>query len=176
MVSYILAAITGIIILAADQFTKIFVQNNFEMAKSYDFLPGLIDITYIHNDGAAWGMLGGYTWLLLSITIVVMLGCIALLLKWGLRDKLIFWSAMLILSGGIGNMIDRIFRGGNVIDFLHFEFWPTFPVFNVADCAICVGAGLIILSLFKSIIDEQRQKSHIAVAEQPQENDTNEKV
>lgn len=176
MVSYILAAMTGIIILAADQFTKIFVQNNFEMAKSYDFLPGLIDITYIHNDGAAWGMLGGYTWLLLSITIVVMLGCIALLLKWGLRDKLIFWSAMLILSGGIGNMIDRIFRGGNVIDFLHFEFWPTFPVFNVADCAICVGAGLIILSLFKSIIDEQRQKSHIAVAEQPQENDTNEKV
>lgn len=169
MVSYILAVITGVIVLAADQFTKFFVSNNFEMAKSYKFLPGLIDITYIHNDGAAWGMLGGYTWLLLSITIVVMLAVIALLLKWGLRDKVIFWSAMLILSGGVGNMIDRIFRGGNVIDFLHFEFWPTFPVFNIADCAICVGAGLIILSLFKSIIDEQRQKSR-AVAEQFKEN------
>lgn len=169
MLSYILAAITGVIVLVADQFTKVFVSNNFEMAKSYKFLPGLIDITYIHNDGAAWGMLGGYTWLLLSITIVVMLAVIALLLKWGLRDKVIFWSAMLILSGGVGNMIDRIFRGGNVIDFLHFEFWPTFPVFNVADCAICVGAGLIILSLFKSIIDEQRQKSR-AIAEQFKEN------
>lgn len=176
MVSYILAAVTGVIVLVADQFTKVFVSNNFEMAKSYEFLPGLIDITYIHNDGAAWGMLGGYTWLLLSITIVVMLGCIALLLKWGLRDKLIFWSAMLVLSGGVGNMIDRIFRGGNVIDFLHFEFWPTFPVFNVADCAIVVGAGLIILSLFKSIIDEQRQKSRAAVAEQIKEENQDENI
>ncbi len=175
MVSYILAAITAILVLVADQFSKVFVSNNFEMAKSYEFLPGIIDITYIHNDGAAWGMLGGYTWLLLSITIVVMLACIALLLKWGLRDKITFWSAMLILSGGVGNMIDRIFRGGNVIDFLHFEFWPTFPVFNVADCAICVGAGLIILSLFKSIIDEQKQKSRIAVTEQTEDN-TNENI
>lgn len=176
MVSYILAAITGVIVLVVDQFTKVFVSNNFEMAKSYKFLPGIIDITYIHNDGAAWGMLGGYTWLLLSITIVVMLACIALLLKWGLRDKLIFWSAMLVLSGGVGNMIDRIFRGGNVIDFLHFEFWPTFPVFNVADCAICVGAGLIILSLFKSIIDEQKQKSRAAVAEQIKEENQDENI
>ncbi len=175
MVSYILAAITAILVLVADQFSKVFVSNNFEMAKSYEFLPGIIDITYIHNDGAAWGMLGGYTWLLLSITIVVMLACIALLLKWGLRDKITFWSAMLILSGGVGNMIDRIFRGGNVIDFLHFEFWPTFPVFNVADCAICVGAGLIILSLFKSIIDEQKKKSSIAVTEQTEDN-TNENI
>lgn len=176
MVSYILAAITGVIVLAADQFTKYFISNNFEMAKSYEFLPGVLDITYIHNDGAAWGMLGGYTWLLLSITIVVMLACIALLLKWGLRDKIMFWSAMLILSGGVGNMIDRIFRGGNVIDFLHFEFWPTFPVFNVADCAICVGAGLIILSLFKSIVDEQRQKSRAAVIAQTEEENQNENV
>lgn len=176
MVSYILAAITGVIVLVADQFTKFFISNNFEMAKSYEFLPGIIDITYIHNDGAAWGMLGGYTWLLLSITIVVMLGCIALLLKWGLRDKIIFWSAMLVLSGGVGNMIDRIFRGGNVIDFLHFEFWPTFPVFNIADCAIVVGAGLIILSLFKSIIDEQRQKSRASVAEQIKEENQNENI
>lgn len=176
MVSYILAAITGVIVLAADQFTKYFISNNFEMAKSYEFLPGVLDITYIHNDGAAWGMLGGYTWLLLSITIVVMLACIALLLKWGLRDKIMFWSAMLILSGGVGNMIDRIFRGGNVIDFLHFEFWPTFPVFNVADCAICVGAGLIILSLFKSIVDEQRQKSRATVIAQTEEENQNENV
>jgi len=176
LVSYILAAITGVIVLAAAQFTKYFISNNFEMAKSYEFLPGVLDITYIHNDGAAWGMLGGYTWLLLSITIVVMLACIALLLKWGLRDKIMFWSAMLILSGGVGNMIDRIFRGGNVIDFLHFEFWPTFPVFNVADCAICVGAGLIILSLFKSIVDEQRQKSRAAVIAQTEEENQNENV
>ena len=158
MITYILAAITGALVLLADQFTKIYIQSNFEMAKSYEFLPGLIDITYIHNDGGAWGMLGGYTWLLLSATIVVMLVCIALLLKCGASDKLMFWAIVLVLSGGVGNMIDRIFRDGNVIDFLHFEFWPTFPVFNVADCAIVVGAGLLLLYFFKGIMEEEKQK------------------
>lgn len=168
MLSYILAAVTGLAILVADQYTKAFISNNFEMAKSYEFLPGVLDITYIHNDGAAWGMLGGYTWFLLSISIVVMLAGIALLLKWGLRDKILFWSAALILSGGVGNMIDRIFRDGNVIDFLHFEFWPTFPVFNIADCAIVIGAGLMLLSLIKSIFDEQKQKSQAVTATKSQ--------
>lgn len=169
MITYILAAITGVLVLLADQFTKIYIQNNFEMAKSYEFLPGFIDITYIHNDGGAWGMLGGYTWMLISVTIVVMLVCIALLLKYGARDKLMFWAIILVLSGGIGNMIDRIFRDGNVIDFLHFEFWPTFPVFNVADCAIVVGAGLLILYFFKGIIEEEKQKRSADAAEVSQE-------
>lgn len=162
MVSYILAAIVGLIILAADQFTKYYISNNFVMARSYEFLPGLIDITYINNDGGAWGMLGGYTWVLLSVTIVIMLVCIAMLLKMGLKDKLMFWSVIFILSGGIGNMIDRVFRGGNVIDFLHFEFWPEFPVFNVADCAIVIGAGLMLLYFLKGMIDENRQKRNVA--------------
>ncbi len=158
MVSYILAAITGVLVLVADQFTKVYISNNFEMAKSYEFLPGIIDITYIHNDGGAWGMLGGYTWVLLSVTIVIMLVCVALLLKTGLKDKLMFWALMFILSGGIGNMIDRIFRGGNVIDFLHFEFWPTYPVFNIADCAIVIGAGIMLLYFLKEMMDDNRAK------------------
>ncbi len=168
MITYILAAITGVLVLVVDQFTKIYIQNHFEMAKSYEFLPGLIDITYIHNDGGAWGMLGGYTWLLISVTIVVMLVCMALLLKYGAKDKLMFWSIVLVLSGGVGNMIDRIFRGGNVIDFLHFEFWPTFPVFNIADCAIVIGAGLLMLYFFKGIIDEEKQKRSAAILEASQ--------
>ncbi len=164
MVSYILATITGIVFLVADQFTKVFIQNNFEMAKSYEFLPGIIDITYIHNDGGAWGMLGGYTWLLLSVTIVIMLVCIALLLKYGIKDKLMFWAITLVLSGGVGNMIDRIFRNGNVIDFLHFEFFPTFPVFNVADCAIVIGSGLLMLYFFLGLINDEKKK-RIAVSQ-----------
>lgn len=171
MITYILAAITGVLVLLADQFTKVYVQNHFEMARSYEFLPGLIDITYIHNDGGAWGMLGGYTWLLLSVTIVVMLVCIALLLKYGAKDKLMFWAIVLVLSGGVGNMIDRIFRGGKVIDFLHFEFWPTFPVFNIADCAIVVGAGLLMLYFFKGIIDEEKQKRNAAAIVESQQDE-----
>ena len=168
MLSYILASITAIFFLAADQFSKYFVSKNLIEGQSYDFLPGLINITYIHNDGAAWGMLGGYTWLLLSITIVVMLAGIALLFKWGLKDKVMFWAAAFILAGGIGNMIDRVFNSGFVVDFLEFAFID-FPVFNIADCAIVIGAGLIMLSLVKSIIDEQRNKSRANVVEEPQE-------
>lgn len=171
MVSYILAAVAGLVVLAADQLSKIYVAANFTMARSYEFIPGIIDITYIHNDGGAWGMLGGYTWLLLSLSCVIILVCVALLLKYGVRDKLMFWAIILVLSGGVGNMIDRIFRGGNVIDFLHFEFMPNFPVFNIADCAICVGAGLLLLYFFKGMIDERREKRRAllqAIAESKQ--------
>lgn len=175
MVSYILAVITGVFALLADQFTKVYVSNNLVLNKSYEFLPGILDIFYINNDGGAWGVLGGYTWLLISITAVIMLVCVTLLLKYGIKDKLLFWSIMLVLSGGVGNMIDRIFRGGEVIDFLHFEFWPTFPVFNVADCAIVLGAGLMIFYFIKGIIDEgiQNQKALAQTLQQQEESNEN---
>ena len=119
-------------------------------------------------------MLGGYTWLLLSVTIVVMLVCLALLLNYGVKDKLMFWAIILVLSGGVGNMIDRIFRGGNVIDFLHFEFWPTFPVFNIADCAVVVGACLLIFYFLKGLVDEQKQK-RISIQQAASENEQSQK-
>lgn len=161
MVSYILAALTGAIVLGVDQITKFWISTNLEISKSYDILPKFLNkfigITYINNSGGAWGMLGGYTWLLLSLTIVIMLVCIALLLKCGVRNKLMFWAIMLILSGGLGNMIDRIFRGGNVVDFLEFKF-IRFPIFNIADCAIVIGAGILLLYFFKDMIDENKAK------------------
>lgn len=158
MISYILAVITGLAIVGIDQYTKLYIATNFEMARSYEFIPGLIDITYIYNDGGAWGMLSGYTWLLISLTIVIMLVCVALILKYGVRNKLLFWAVILVLSGGVGNMIDRIFRSGNVIDFLHFEFMPNFPVFNVADCAIVVGAALMMIYFFDDLVSDQKNK------------------
>ena len=142
--------------MGADQLTKYLVAQHFVMGESYEFLPGFLGLTYIHNTGGAWGMLGGYTWLLLSVTIVVMLVCIALLLKCGVKDKLLFWAITLVLSGGLGNMIDRIFRNGNVIDFLNFQF-ITFPVFNIADCAVVLGACLLLLHYFVDMIKESRQ-------------------
>jgi len=158
LVSYILAVVVAAAVLGIDQLTKAYVAANFTLATSREFIPGIIDLTYIHNDGGAWGMLGGYTWILLSVTIIIMLVCITLLLKYGSQDKLMFWAIMLVLSGGVGNMIDRIFRDGNVVDFLHFAFMPDFPVFNVADCAIVIGAGLLLLYYLLGTIKETREK------------------
>ena len=131
---------------------------NFSIGEGTDFIKGLIDIVYIHNKGGAWGILEGHTWGLLAMTIVIMLICLALLFKWGAKNKLLFWAMSLVLFGGLGNMIDRIFRDGNVVDFLHFEFWPTFPVFNVADCAIVIGVALLVIYFIFDTIKDMKAK------------------
>ncbi len=158
MVSYILAIITGLAVIAVDQYTKTLVATTLELGKTTGFINGILDFTYIHNTGGAWGMLSGYTWLLLSVTIIIMLVCIALLMKYGLKNKLMFWAIILVLSGGLGNMIDRIFKGGEVTDFLHFSFWKSFPVFNIADIAIVIGAGLLILYFVIGMIKDNKAK------------------
>ena len=158
MISFILAVLAGLCIVGADQYTKFYIASNYVLGESHDFLKGFIDITYIENGGAAWGMLSGYTWLLLSITVIVMLVCIALLFRYGSKNKLMFWAIVLVLSGGIGNMIDRIFRGGKVTDFLHFSFYPQFPVFNVADCAVTCGAIMLVVYFIVDIIADDRKK------------------
>ncbi len=156
MLSYILALATSLLVLGADQLTKYLISTNFELGQGRDFLKGIIDIVYIHNTGGAWGMLSGYTWILLSLTVIVMLILITLLIKIGMKSKLLFWAVSLVVSGGIGNLIDRIFRNGNVVDFLHFEFFPTFPVFNIADISVVVGAGLLILYFILDTVKEYK--------------------
>ncbi len=165
MVCGILGIVCGLLVISADQLSKLYIINNFALGEGTGFIKGLIDIVYIHNRGAAWGMLSGKTWILLIVTIAIMAVCIYLLIKVGFKNKLLFWAIILVVSGGIGNMIDRIFRGGNVIDFLHFEFWPQFPVFNVADCAIVIGAGLLILHFILETFQEIKDKKQVENAE-----------
>ncbi len=175
MVSYILAVITAVAALVLDQFTKYYISNNFVMAETKPLIPHVLGITYVYNTGGAWGMLKDQTWLLLSVTIVIMLVCIALLLKFGVKNKLMFWAITLILSGGVGNMIDRIFRGGKVIDFFDLLFME-YPVFNVADCAIVIGAGMLLLYFLIDMIKESKQKRMIKIEQTTQESSKNENI
>ena len=175
MVSYIFAVITAVAALALDQFTKYYISNNFVMAETKPLIPHVLGITYVYNTGGAWGMLKDQTWLLLSVTIVIMLVCIALLLKFGVKNKLMFWAITLILSGGVGNMIDRIFRGGKVIDFFDLLFME-YPVFNVADCAIVIGAGMLLLYFLIDMLKENEQKRMIKLEHTTQESSNNEKI
>ena len=170
MVSCILAIVCGLVLLGLDQYTKYFISTTMTLGESHGFLKGFIDIVYIHNTGGAWGMLSGYTWVLLALTAIVMIICIVLLVKTGTKNKLLFWAISLVVSGGIGNMIDRIFRGGNVVDFLHFEFFPTFPIFNIADIAVVVGAGLLILYFIIDTVKESK-KTKIKAVPELQENE-----
>ena len=157
MLSFVLAIITSVLTLLADQYTKYFISSNFELGEGTGFLKGFIDIVYIHNTGGAWGLLSGSTYILLGMTCVIMAFLIFYFIKWGQKSKLLFWAVNLVISGGIGNMIDRVFRDGKVVDFLHFEFFPTFPVFNVAVIAVVVGAGLLILYFLLDTLKDIRK-------------------
>ena len=158
MVAFIVAIICALVVLAVDQLTKYFITSNFYLGESTEFIGGFIDIVYIHNEGAAWGMLSGKTWILIIFTALAMGYCGFLLWKYGRENKLMLVGLSLVISGGVGNHIDRVFRNGKVVDFLHFEFWPQFPVFNVADCAIVLGVGLLILYFVIDTVKEYKLK------------------
>ena len=154
--TYIIATICGVLCLVLDQVTKYLVSSNMVYGESFPIIKGLFNLTYINNGGAAFGMLQGKTWLLLSLTFFMMLICIGMIIKKTYRTPLIYWSVMFILAGGIGNMIDRVFRGGQVVDFIETAFID-FPVFNVADISVCVGAGLMFLYFLIDIMKSLRK-------------------
>ena len=159
--SLILACVTAVLMLAVDQITKYIVMANMELGQTIDFIDGVLNFTYIHNDGGAWGLFGGYRTLLLVVTGVVMLALLFFLIKNHRKSKLFFWSGCLIISGGIGNMLDRIFHGGNVVDFFDVAFID-FPVFNVADCAVVIGVVLLILYFIEDTIKDEKAKKSAA--------------
>ena len=73
MLGYILAVISAVGMLVLDRVTKAYIVGEFALAESRTFIPGLIDFTYVHNLGGAWGFLSGHTWILVSLTVIVMI-------------------------------------------------------------------------------------------------------
>ncbi len=156
--SYIFAIILSVVIVAVDQLSKYFIASTYTLGESFPIIEGLFNMTYIHNRGAAFGVLQNQRWFFLAITAIVMIICITLLIRRTYGSKWLFWSICVVLGGGMGNMIDRLFRGGNVVDFIEFAFFE-FPIFNVADIAVCVGAAMIFLYFLKDLIKDLRGKN-----------------
>ena len=107
----------------------------------------MVFLNFSYNTGAAFSILENQRWLFVILTSVVMAFLLLVILSGRYRkDKLLTASFVLVLSGGIGNLIDRILYG-YVIDFLYFK-WINFPVFNFADCCLVVGAALMLIFFF----------------------------
>ena len=160
--SAILAVICGILVVVIDQVSKYLVTVKMDLNEVITIIPGVLNFNRIlPNAGAAFGILEGKTWLLITVTAIIMVICIGLLIRKTFDSKLMLWALCLVLGGGVGNMIDRVFRGGNVIDFLEFGF-VEFPVFNIADCAVCIGAALMILYFISDFIKNSRKKAELA--------------
>ncbi|WP_409969747.1 signal peptidase II [Bengtsoniella intestinalis] len=137
--------ILAVLLLAVDQWSKYWTLCNLELGESAPFLNGFIELLRVHNYGAAWSSFSGMRWLLVGVTSIICIAILVLLLRKIVRHPLGVCACSLVLSGGFGNIIDRL-RFGYVIDMLHFEFWPTYPVFNVAD--MCVVCGAILGSIY----------------------------
>ncbi len=139
-------------VLLADQWTKSMVQDRIPLYHSVEVIRGVFNLTHVRNTGGAFGIFGGERrGLGSSLFVVVSLIAIGVLLYLFIKvkqsEKTLAVSFSLVLSGAIGNLIDR-FRYGEVIDFFDFHLRSYhWPAFNIADTAICVGIGLMALEL-----------------------------
>ena len=173
MLSCVLGVLCGVLILIADQISKYYIVSNLVLGEQHRFINGIINIVFVENRGAAWGMLSGKRWILLCFTALAMIICIIWLIKTGSKAKLLFWALCLVIAGGVGNMTDRIFREGVVVDFLQFDFWENFPVFNIADCAIVVGGAMLILYFLIDTIKNYKIAKESNPKEKPKNNESN---
>ena len=154
MITTLIALAAVALLVAADQITKLLVSTNFEVGESIHVIGGLLDFTYVQNRGAAFGMLSDQRWIFLVLTTVIIIGVCWLWVK-GFIDHITGEiSAVLIVAGGIGNMIDRLAMG-YVVDFIDISPLFNFAVFNVADC--CVTVGAVIMAVYVLFfLDENR--------------------
>ena len=126
-----------IALIAADQGLKWWTVSHLALGESAPFLPHIVQLTRLHNYGAAWSSLSGKTVVLLVITTVMMIAVAILLIKKVVRHPLGVTACLLVLGGGIGNYIDRLLHG-YVVDMLDLLFM-TYPIFNLADCFVVIG-------------------------------------
>ena len=127
-------------LIGADQGLKYWTVTHLAVGESAPFLPGVVHLTRLHNYGAAWSSFSGKTAVLLVVTTVLMAAVVVLLIKKIVRHPLGVSAGLLILGGGIGNYIDRIWYG-YVVDMFDLQFM-TYPIFNLADCFVVVGTIL----------------------------------
>ncbi|MGN0536943.1 MAG: signal peptidase II [Acutalibacteraceae bacterium] len=139
--------ILGIAAAAAvlDQIFKELVLAYVVPVGSIEVIPSLFSLVYTENRGVAFGLFQNTTWLFAIVTVLIIAFLLFFYQKYKFKSKLIITAMGLVIGGGIGNLIDRIFRG-YVIDFLSVSFFP--PVCNFADYCVVVGAVILILTLF----------------------------
>lgn len=139
-------SLLALFIAAADQISKFFVVREIPLQTTVPFLPGLLSLTYVRNDGGAFSSFRGMQWLFI---LIFLLFTGAILYEYFKKPMaLTRWERVLIAAiygGGLGNLIDRL-RFGYVVDMIQTDFM-NFPIFNVADCFISCGCILLMLHL-----------------------------
>jgi signal peptidase II len=143
-VGLIIALVLALIVFVVDQEIKSAIEGSMRVGESIILVPGFLSLTYIKNDGGAFGILGGSQVLLLVGSAVAVVVVLWMLLS-GRPTRPTMLGCGLILGGAAGNLLDRL-TAGEVTDYVHFSFWY---IFNAADAAIVLGVGLLLLSALR---------------------------
>lgn len=144
----VLLYLAAALVYVLDRLTKVLVERGLRGRPPVELVPGVLELRFTTNPGGAFGLFGGAAWLFVLASVVVMVAVV--LSSFRLTSRLSAVSLGLVLGGALGNLTDRIIRGpgfsGEVVDFIDLQVWP---VFNLADSAIVVGAALLLVSTFR---------------------------
>ena len=153
MLIWILIIIASIVL---DQVSKLIVMGFLNKNEPFVLIDRVLRFTYVENDGMAFGLLGEHRWVFMLLSTIGIAFMAVYLWKFRHESKLACIALSLIIGGGIGNMIDRVYLGFVVdfIDFYAFDFWIW--VFNIADACVCVGAGILMVWCIKAIVDDYK--------------------
>lgn len=152
--------LTAVLLFALDQISKLFVLVYLVPLERVTVIPGLLELSYLENTGAAFGLFKDQIWLVVAVTLAAVAAITALLFRYRGHTFFSYASAALLIAGGLGNLLDRILYGF-VVDFIHVMFFPY--IFNFADCCVTVGACLFVIH----VLVLARRESQAKKAEPP---------
>ena len=159
--------VLGVILIAADQLIKWWIVENLMPVKAMDFICfgdfEVLGLRYCENTGAAFSSFSGARWFLVILVTVMLIVLLVFSVRYKHKRPLFLISSVMIMSGGVGNLIDRV-RLGYVIDYLDVKLF-NFAVFNFADICVVVGAILLLIFLFfiepKIVAEENSEKEQV---------------
>ncbi len=143
-----LPVIMGVGSFAADRLSKAYIAANMRLGQSIPVIENIFHITFKTNDGAAFSILSGKVPFLIGATLLIIGLLVAFILVKKPKSKIFGIAVSLIISGAVGNLVDRIALG-HVIDFFDARFID-FPIFNVADICVVIGAALFCIYVYRS--------------------------
>lgn len=150
-----LTVLTIAVLVSLDQLIKYFAVQFLEPIGSYPVFDRILQFSYVENTGAAFGSFSKYTVLLSVFTGIVLFCGLVYLLSGKCKDKIVYITGVMIFSGGLGNLIDRVCRGF-AVDYIE-PLFINFAVFNFADMLVCVGAGILIVWLIYGMCKDMRR-------------------
>ena len=152
----LVALLFSLLLVGIDQLTKWIAVNTLSQIATYPLIQDVLHFTYVENRGMAFGLFPGEKWLLIGVTGILLAGLAVAAVKDVFPGNMALFSIAAIVGGGIGNLIDRAFRGF-VVDFVDFRlihFW----VFNFADTCICIGVLFFVISYLSREIKKKKKK------------------